>query len=31
MASFLLDDVLPPWKTRSLEIGGHAQAVADGG
>ena len=31
LASFLVDDVLPPWKTRSLEIRGHAQAVADGG
>jgi pyridoxamine 5'-phosphate oxidase family protein len=31
LASFLVDDVLPPWKTRSLEIRGHAQALADGG
>ena len=29
--SFLVDDVLPPWKTRSLEIRGHAQALADQG
>jgi pyridoxamine 5'-phosphate oxidase family protein len=31
LASFLVDDVLPPWKTRSLEIRGHAQAPADSG
>ena len=31
LASFLVDDVLPPWKTRSLEIRGHAQALAEGG
>ena len=29
--SFLVDDVLPPWKTRSLEIRGHAQTLADQG
>jgi pyridoxamine 5'-phosphate oxidase family protein len=28
--SFLVDDVLPPWKTRSLEIRGRAQALAEG-
>ncbi len=31
LASFLVDDVLPPWKTRSMEIRGHAQALPDGG
>jgi pyridoxamine 5'-phosphate oxidase family protein len=31
VVSFLVDDVLPPWKTRSLEIRGHAQALAEGG
>ena len=31
LASFLVDDVLPPWKTRSLEIRGSAQALAEGG
>ncbi len=30
LVSFLVDDVLPPWKTRSLEIRGHAQALAEG-
>ncbi|GCE07309.1 PPOX class F420-dependent oxidoreductase [Dictyobacter aurantiacus] len=30
LASFLVDDVLPPWKTRSLEIRGRAEAVPDG-
>ena len=31
LVSFLVDDVLPPWKTRSIEIWGHAQALAEGG
>jgi pyridoxamine 5'-phosphate oxidase family protein len=31
LVSLLVDDVLPPWKTRSLEIRGHAQALLDGG
>lgn len=31
LVSFLVDDVLPPWKTRSMEIRGQAQAVPDGG
>lgn len=31
LASFLVDDVLPPWKTRSLEIRGEAQALNEGG
>jgi pyridoxamine 5'-phosphate oxidase family protein len=30
LVSFLVDDVLPPWKPRSLEIRGHAQALAEG-
>lgn len=29
--SFLVDDVLPPWKTRSFEIRGQAEALLDGG
>lgn len=31
LASIVIDDVLPPWKTRSLEIRGHAQALTEGG
>jgi pyridoxamine 5'-phosphate oxidase family protein len=31
LVSFLVDDVLPPWKTRSMEIRGHAQALLEGG
>jgi pyridoxamine 5'-phosphate oxidase family protein len=31
LASLLIDDVLPPWKTRSLEIRGHAEAIRDSG
>ncbi len=31
LASFLVDDVLPPWKPRTLEIRGHAQALPEGG
>ena len=31
LVSLLVDDVLPPWRTRSLEIRGHAQALLDGG
>ncbi|HEV2582438.1 MAG TPA: PPOX class F420-dependent oxidoreductase, partial [Ktedonobacteraceae bacterium] len=31
LASLLVDDVLPPWKTRSMEIRGHAQALPEGG
>ncbi len=31
LASFLVDDVLPPWKPRSLEIRGTAQALSEGG
>jgi len=31
LVSLLIDDVLPPWKTRSLEIRGQAQALLEGG
>ena len=31
LVSFLVDDVLPPWKTRSMEIRGRAQALLEGG
>ncbi len=31
LASLLIDDVLPPWKTRSFEIRGRAQALHEGG
>ncbi len=31
LVSFLVDDVLPPWKTRSIEIRGHAQALPKSG
>lgn len=31
LASLLIDDVQPPWKTRSLEIRGQAQALSEGG
>jgi pyridoxamine 5'-phosphate oxidase family protein len=31
LASFLVDDVQPPWKPRLLEIRGRAQALAEGG
>ena len=31
LMSFLVDDVLPPWKTRSMEIRGTAQALSEGG
>lgn len=31
LASLLIDDVLPPWKPRTLEIRGHAQALPEGG
>ena len=29
--SLLVDDVLPPWKPRSIEIRGYAQALSEGG
>ena len=31
VASFLVDDVLPPWKTRNFEVRGHAEALLEGG
>lgn len=31
LVSFLVDDVLPPWQTRSMEIRGRAEALHDGG
>ena len=31
LPSFLVDDVQPPWKTRSIEIRGHAQALPEDG
>ncbi len=31
MVSFLVDDVLPPWQTRNMEIRGRAEALYDGG
>jgi pyridoxamine 5'-phosphate oxidase family protein len=31
LASFLIDDVVPPWKPRGIEIRGHAQAIPEGG
>jgi pyridoxamine 5'-phosphate oxidase family protein len=31
LAAFLVDDVLPPWKPRTLEIRGHAEALPEGG
>jgi pyridoxamine 5'-phosphate oxidase family protein len=31
LVSLLVDDVLPPWQTRSLEIRGYAQALPEGG
>jgi pyridoxamine 5'-phosphate oxidase family protein len=30
-ASFLIDDVVPPFKPRTLEIRGHAEALSEGG
>ena len=31
LASFVVDDVLPPWQPRGIEIRGHAEALAEGG
>lgn len=31
LVSFLVDDVLPPWQTRNIEIRGRAEALYDGG
>ncbi len=31
LASLVVDDVLPPWQPRGIEIRGHAETVAEGG
>jgi pyridoxamine 5'-phosphate oxidase family protein len=31
LASFVIDDVLPPFQPRGIEIRGHADALTDGG
>src|SRR5438105_1152517 len=31
LASFVIDDVAPPFQPRGIEIRGHAEALADGG
>lgn len=31
LASFVVDDVVPPWQPRGIEIRGHAEALPDGG
>src|SRR5437588_551814 len=31
LASFVVDDVLPPFQPRGIEIRGHAEALPDGG
>jgi pyridoxamine 5'-phosphate oxidase family protein len=31
LASFVVDDVLPPWQPRGVEIRGRADTLADGG
>ena len=31
LASFVIDDVLPPFQPRGVEIRGHAEALPDGG
>lgn len=31
LASFVVDDVLPPWQPRCIEIRGHAETLPDGG
>jgi len=31
LASFVVDDVLPPWQPRCIEIRGHAEALSEGG
>jgi pyridoxamine 5'-phosphate oxidase family protein len=30
-AAFVVDDVLPPWRARGVEVRGHAEALAEGG
>ena len=29
--AFVVDDVLPPWQPRSIEVRGHAEALSEGG
>jgi pyridoxamine 5'-phosphate oxidase family protein len=31
LAALVVDDVLPPWQPRCIEIRGHAEALPDGG
>ncbi len=31
LAAFVVDDVLPPWQPRCIEIRGHAEALTEGG
>lgn len=31
LAAFVVDDVLPPWQPRCIEIRGHAEALSEGG
>jgi len=31
LASFVIDDVLPPWQPRGIEIRGYAEALSEGG
>lgn len=31
LAALVIDDVLPPWKPRGIEIRGHAEALSAGG
>ena len=31
LASFVIDDVLPPWKPRGIEIRGHSETLPEGG
>ncbi|HEY7350493.1 MAG TPA: PPOX class F420-dependent oxidoreductase [Ktedonobacterales bacterium] len=31
LAAFVVDDVLPPWQPRGIEIRGHAEALTEGG
>jgi len=31
LASLVVDDVLPPWQPRGIEIRGHAETVSEGG
>jgi pyridoxamine 5'-phosphate oxidase family protein len=31
MAAFVVDDVLPPWRVRGVEIRGRAEVLSEGG